>query len=46
MKRILKQIFKSIGYKFSKNSKILLLDEDPFRAIKNELTENELVFLT
>jgi FkbM family methyltransferase len=44
MKRILKNIFKSIGYKITKNSKFLLLDEDPFIAIKDKLTKNDIVF--
>jgi len=44
MKIILKKIFKSIGYKFSKINKIELLDEDPFIAIKNKLLENDIVF--
>jgi FkbM family methyltransferase len=44
MKRILKIIFKAIGYKISKVSKILLLDEDPFLAIKDKLAGDKLVF--
>lgn len=44
MKRILKKTFKSIGYKLSKNSKIPLLDDDVFLAIKNKLPDNEKVF--
>lgn len=44
MKKILKQIFKSIGYKFSKINKIVLLDEDPFLAIKNKLADGDIVF--
>lgn len=44
MKIILKKIFKLLGYKFSKNSKNLLLDEDPFIAIKNQVVSNEIVF--
>lgn len=44
MKKILKNIFKAIGYKISKNSKILLLDEDPLAAIKDKLEENNIVF--
>lgn len=44
MKIILKKIFKSLGYKFSKNSKTVLLDDDPFLAIKNKLTENNIIF--
>lgn len=44
MKKILKIIFKAIGYKISKVSKILLLDEDPFLAIKDKLVGDKLVF--
>jgi FkbM family methyltransferase len=44
MKKILKKILKVIGYKISKTSKILLLDEDVFVAIKKELIGNKLVF--
>jgi len=44
MKAILKKISKAIGYKISKTSKILLLDEDPFKAIKGKLTTDTLVF--
>lgn len=45
MKKIVKKIFNSIGYKISKYSKIALLDEDPFVAIKDKLIEEELIFL-
>jgi FkbM family methyltransferase len=44
MKKIVKKIFKAIGYKISKNSKILLLDEDPFIAIKDKLIGGKLIF--
>jgi FkbM family methyltransferase len=44
MKRILKKIVESIGYKVVKKNKISLLDEDPFIAIKDKLIENEIVF--
>lgn len=44
MKRILKKVLGSIGYKISKKSKIVLLDENPFVAIKNTLIGKEIVF--
>jgi FkbM family methyltransferase len=44
MKKILKKIFKVMGYTISKNSKILLLDENPFVAIKNKLIGDEKIF--
>jgi FkbM family methyltransferase len=44
MKKIIKRMFQSIGYKISKNSKILLLDDDPFMAIKDKLRGNDIVF--
>jgi FkbM family methyltransferase len=44
MKKIVKIIFKSIGYKISKISKIVLLDEDPFLAIKDKLIGDKLIF--
>lgn len=44
MKKILKKILKATGYKVSKTSNVLLLDEDPFMAIKNELIGDEVVF--
>jgi FkbM family methyltransferase len=44
MKRIIKRMLQSIGYKVSKNSKILLLDEDPFVAIKHNLGEHDIIF--
>jgi FkbM family methyltransferase len=44
MKKILKKIFSTIGYKISKNSTILLLDENPFVAIKNKLIGEKLIF--
>lgn len=34
----------SIGYKISKKSTILLLDEDPFLAIKDKLVGNNIIF--
>lgn len=37
MKKILRRLFDSIGYKISKKSKILLLDDDPFIAVKKEI---------
>ena len=44
MRKILKKIVKAFGYKISKNSKILLLDENPFVAIKDKLIGEELIF--
>lgn len=44
MKKILKKIFKAVGYTISKNSKILLLDENLFVAIKDKLIGNQLIF--
>lgn len=44
MKRILKKIVGSIGYKISKKSKLTLLDEDPLLAIKDSLVGKEIVF--
>ena len=44
MKKIVKKIFKTIGYKISKTSKILLLDEDPFKAIREKLLGDKLIF--
>lgn len=44
MKRILKKIVGSIGYKISKKSKLTLLDEDPLFAIKDSLVGKEIVF--
>jgi FkbM family methyltransferase len=43
MKKILKKILKATGYKVSKNSKVLLLDEDPFTAIKDKLIGDKLI---
>lgn len=43
MKKILKNLFKAIGYKISKNSAVLLLDDDPFMAIKNNLLGDKLI---
>lgn len=43
MKKIVKKIFNVIGYKISKNSKTLLLGEDPFLAIKNKLIGNNII---
>lgn len=37
-------IFRTFGYKISKNSKILLLDENPFLAIKDKLIGGEPIF--
>lgn len=44
MKRVLKKIVKSIGYIISKRSKIALLDEDLFIAIKGKIVSNDIVF--
>jgi len=44
MKRILKKIVQSFGYKITKKSKMVLLDEDPFLAVKNKLIGNNIVF--
>lgn len=44
MKKILKKLLKAMGYTISKNSKILLLDENPFMAIKNKLIGDNLIF--
>jgi FkbM family methyltransferase len=44
MKKIFKKIFKAIGYTISKNSKTLLLDENPFVAIGDKLSGNDIVF--
>lgn len=33
-----------MGFKISKNNKILLLNEDPFLAIKNKLAEKDIIF--
>lgn len=44
MKSIIKKLLGSIGYKISKKSKILLLDEDPFIAIKEKLVGNNIIF--
>jgi len=42
--KIVKKIVKAFGYKISKTSKILLLDEVPFVAIKEKLIGDNLVF--
>ncbi|MFV8342099.1 FkbM family methyltransferase [Flavobacterium sp. XS2P39] len=44
MKKIIKRMLRSTGYKISKKSKILLLDEDPFRAIKDKLVGTDIVY--
>ncbi|TDD98404.1 FkbM family methyltransferase [Flavobacterium cellulosilyticum] len=44
MIKILKKIFKGFGYKISKISKILLVDDNPFVAIKNKLPAENVVF--
>lgn len=44
MKNFLKRMFGTFGYKISKQSKVLLLNDDPFIAIKEELVGNNLVF--
>lgn len=37
-------MFGAFGYKISKISKILLLNDDPFMAVKDELVGNDIVF--
>jgi len=37
-------MLQAIGYKISKNSKVLLLNDDPFIAVKEELGKNDIVF--
>jgi FkbM family methyltransferase len=44
MKKILKKAFEFIGYKISKKSKLSLLEEDPFLAIKTKLENDDIVF--
>ena len=44
MKRILKKILGAFGYKILKNSKVLLLNDDPYIAIKDTLGKNNIVF--
>jgi hypothetical protein len=45
MKKTLKKIFNLLGYTISKNSKILLLDEDPFIAIKDKIVGDKIVLV-
>jgi FkbM family methyltransferase len=40
MKKILKKVFASFGYKMSKKSTIALLEEDPFKAVKTYIALN------
>lgn len=44
MRKIIKKIVKAFGYKISKNSSVLLLDENPYIAIKDKLIGDELIF--
>jgi len=44
MKRILKKIVESLGYKITKKSSIELLDEDPFLAVQKKIMEETIVF--
>ena len=44
MKKLLKNILAFVGYKISKVSKIGLLNEDPFMAIKLDLPEESHIF--
>lgn len=44
MKRILKKIFGAFGYKISKSSTVLLLNDDPFIAVKDALGKNGIIF--
>ncbi len=43
MKRIFKKIFGAFGYKISKISRVLLLNDDPFIAVKEILGKKDLV---
>lgn len=45
MKKILKKVFASLGYKISKKSTIVLLQEDPFIAVRSYIAaENPILF--
>lgn len=43
MRKIVKKIVKALGYKISKNSSVLLLDEDLFIAIKNKVIGDKII---